>query len=211
MPPRCTLEASRKFELPPLQVLGYCLKLQLGMSHHEVQVALDEPEIYLSSKMQHQFQSARSADGVTETLSQSARTKAFATGFEIAVKTRLQRAGISFLTEEEQTREAREAGTGQAPTPDFLIGSNRADVDADVGLLIALSGYEVRWIEVKNYFGSALGYHGKKLRKQLSNYSRLYGPGAVVFSIGAGESIHQVLPSDVVVLAAPGGGHPPPL
>ena len=165
-----------------------------------VQVALNEPE-RLSSKLLRQFQSARSADGVTETLDQSARTIELAAAFESAVQTHLKLTSVLYLTEDEQKYKARKAGVKPDPTPDFLI---------DSGANLVVGGVDVRWIEVKNFFGSTLGYHGKELLKQLTNYCDLYGPGAVIFSLGAGESVRQVLPPDVLVLASPGGGGPPP-
>jgi hypothetical protein len=193
------LEASREFELPPLQVLERCLQ-ELGMSAKEVQVALNEPN-QLSAKLLREFQSARSADGVSETLEQSARTRELAAAFESAVQTRLKRTGVLFMTEDEQKSKASNAGVRFNPTPDFLI-------DPETNLVVG--GAEVRWIEVKNFFGSTLGYHKQQLQKQLTNYRRLYGPGAVVFSLGAGESMRLVLPKGVLVLASPGGGSPPP-
>ena len=190
------LKASREFEFPPLQVLERCLQQQLGMSAKEAQVALNEPKKQLSAKLLREFQSARSADGVTETLEQSARTRDLAAAFESAVQTRLKRTGVLFLTEDEQKSKASNAGVRSNPTPDFLI-----DPETD----LVVRGAEVRWIEVKNFFGTTLGYHKQQLHKRLTNYHRLYGPGAVVFSLGAGESMRSVL-----VLASPGGGSPPP-
>ena len=117
------------------------------------------------------------------------------------MQTRLKRTGVLFLTEGEQKTKASKAGVRSNPTPDFLI-----DPEAD----FVVGGAKVGWIEVKNFFGSTLGYHGKELLKQRTNYCDLYGPGAVIFSLGAGESVRQVLPPDVLVLASPGGGGPPP-
>jgi hypothetical protein len=62
---------------------------------------------------------------------------------------------------------------------------------------------EVRWIEVKNFFGSALGYHRQKMRSLFEKYRRLYRPGAVVFRLAAGESVLSVLPPDVIVRKLP--------
>ena len=192
------LEASRKFELPPLQVFDRCLQ-QLGMSAKEAQMALNNPK-QLSVDLLRQFQSARSADGVTETHDQSARTSELAVAFESAVGTRLSRTGVLFFTEDQQKKsKASKAGVRLDPTPDFLI-----DLDAD----FVVGGARVCWIEVKNYFGSALGYHRQQLLKQLANYQRLYGTGAVIFRFGAGESIRQILPPGVLVLASPTGGYP---
>jgi len=189
------LQASVKFELPPLAVFGYCLAREPGMSHDTAKVALSEPETHLSGNTLCEFHAARRADGVTQTMMEDVRTHDRAVAFECAVKARLTEGGVAFLTEDDQKREAAAVGSRPQATPDFLI---RGDVPLYIGAA------EVRWIEVKNFFGSALGYHRSPMSKQFEKYRRLYGPGAVVFSLGAGESIRQVLPLDVIVIMLTG-------
>jgi hypothetical protein len=186
------LRASATFALPPLKVFGFFLEHGHGRSAEATRDALNQPEAYLSGETLNMFHVARHADGVTQTADQDRNTAEYAAAFEREVEARLVAAGVPFLTEDAQKR-ARPPGTPSVATPDFLIPS-------DFALVVGVDRDEVRWIEVKNFFGSALGYHGKKIRSQFEKYRRLYGPGAVVFKCVAGESVLSVLPPDVIVL-----------
>jgi len=185
------LKASKRFNLPPLKVFGACLRAERDWTHAQMQATLDDPEAHLSGHSLRQFHAARGADGVTKTLAQDQHIHVRSVAFEAAVETRLARFPVSFTTEEAQRASGTTPGTS---TPDFLISS-------DCELVIG--GSKVGWIEAKNFFGSALGYQGKKMRAQFEKCHALYGPGAVVFSLGAGESIRQILPPGVIVLDAP--------
>lgn len=190
------LSASSKFGLPPLAVFKHFLERGRGLSRNDTRAALDDPELHLQGDTLRQFYAARAADSVTSTGAQDAATLAHATDFERAVQARLDAAGVAYYTEDDQKIRARRdtPGAPLVATPDFLMPP---EFELTVGEA------PVKWIEVKNFFGSALGYHAKKLSKQLGKYRRLYGPGAVVFKCGAGESVARVLPEGVVVLHMP--------
>jgi hypothetical protein len=60
-------------------------------------------------------------------------------------------------------------------TPDFLLLDD-----------VSINGHKVTWIDCKCYYGSAsMGVHGKtSLQRLRHDYSKKWGPGAVIFAFG---------------------------
>lgn len=191
------LRASAEFDLPPLQVFGFLLEHTSDWCGEEattVAEALNHPDVHLSGEYLNMYRDARHADSVTQTSDQKRKAHRPSASFKRYVEARLEAAGVAFITEDAQRRAQPEGTQSIPPTPDFLIPPDFSLVAGDA---------EVRWIKVNNFFGSALGYRRKSMTSKFEKYRRLYGPGAVVFKQGAGESVLSVLPPDVIVLALP--------
>lgn len=64
-------------------------------------------------------------------------------------------------------------------TPDFILQED-----------VFINGQKVCWIDCKCYYGSAsMGIHGKtSLQRVSQDYSKMWGPGAVIFAFGFCES-----------------------
>ena len=106
---------------------------------------------------------------------------------ENAVGSTLARLGIAAESEAEQR------AAGSTCTPDYML--RRAAV---------INGQEVRWIEVKLFFGAGIMRKSwapsLQAIKQAKRYMEAYGPGAVVFAKGHSEALARRMPFGVLLL-----------
>jgi hypothetical protein len=134
--------------------------------------------------------------------------------FERAVDAFLRRSGIAFLTERQQRRNHKRGGP-RPPTPDFMLKEQiRVRVTRSKGRGNVASKNEiiqerVNWIEAKMFYGASTirNDDGKSAVGNIlltaNKYTKLYGPGAMVFMYGCGEQLaNQLRERGVVALDA---------
>lgn len=126
--------------------------------------------------------------------------------YEECVEEHLVRSNIKYETEEQQKERCQ---SGQQPlTPDFLFPE-------PVRLRHAVPGKSdkpstqlttIHWLEAKMFYGASTIPTGTNsavgsVRGKMLKYRQLYGPGAIVFAYGGGESLASDLHKiDVITL-----------
>jgi len=98
--------------------------------------------------------------------------------YELVVQKFLDDNNIKFVTQEFLVEEQKkEVGYAYA-TPDFLLDDK-----------IIFNNHIIKWIEVKNFYGSDVKFMNKKIQKQVDKYYKKWGFGCLVFRYGVYEDI----------------------
>lgn len=95
--------------------------------------------------------------------------------FEKEVENILIQNNIKYKTQEELTIEQK---GNVVCTPDFLITSD-----------LQINGFEVKWIDAKNFYGANTHFIRNKILKQTKKYLDNYGNGCIVFKYGVCDKL----------------------
>ena len=52
-----------------------------------------------------------------------------------------------------------------------------------------INGKVIKWLEIKNFYGSNTKYFKKKVQNQVDKYYKEWGPGCIVFRYGFNETL----------------------
>jgi len=158
--------------------------------------------LFLTKRDNDQLQQARAADIITRELldtttedklyktiisSTTERKKKKATEFEKRVENKLVELSVKFVTEDD----IRTKMGGVYASPDFVVEGG-----------VNIAGKKVYWIDAKGYFGSDMDSVRVPLIRQSTKYNEIFGPGAVVFSLGFTQSLATAVPGVILVSAS---------
>lgn len=157
------LTIADKVKLPPLMVLYQILE---GNSKTEIKNMISNPAL-MPPRLSNELLNILKAD-LSSRLNSDIMAKQ-SLDYENAVGQFLHNLNIQFQTE----NDLRLAKQDVILTPDFLLNTP-----------IIINQSPVYWIDAKNYpmYGSLLVKH--KLIKQAAKYTKVFGPGAMIFSGG---------------------------
>ena len=105
----------------------------------------------------------------------------------------LKSQNIGFFTQNDLTKLHEDAKVRCRVTPDFLLHGK-----------VIINNKPVRWLEVKNYYGSNCKYIPIWLKNQAVDQARKYteafGPGAILFKYGCSAEMRELFSNDVLIL-----------
>merc|ERR1711968_42600 len=99
--------------------------------------------------------------------------------FEKKIGKLLKKKEISFKTQEDLTIEQKKEFGKAVITPDFLLDEE-----------VIINNKLIKWIEVKNFYGSQVKHFKKSIKKQISKYYEKWGTGCIVFRNGFNEDLN---------------------
>jgi hypothetical protein len=158
------LTLSKKYKIPPLLLLRIVYKFK-KYSKENITKILNNKNTILKGYDEQQLILAQKNDVFTvkneyEQLQQSL-------AFEKQVESILITHNITYKTQEMLIKESPYS------TPDFLLTSE-----------LKIHNNIIRWIEVKNFYGTCTKFNHKKIQEQINKYIKLYGNGCLIFSLG---------------------------
>jgi hypothetical protein len=90
--------------------------------------------------------------------------------FEIKIAKVLKKKEVRFKTQEDLIKEQEEMYGKAIITPDFLLDEE-----------IIINDKKVKWIEVKNFYGSNVKHFRNSVKKQINRYYNKWGRGCIVY------------------------------
>lgn len=185
-------ELSQKYNYPPVSIMRNLLMAR-GLSPKQVKAAIASPEDTLESKRdQNQIKSAKRHDSthrkdplIYSNIDSSVRSSS---GMECLLADYLRAQGLRLKTQPElYAEQVNNPAVRRRLTPDILFEDP-----------VMINGEPVRWIDAKNFYGSHL-VSKRNLVRQLNAYTKEWGAGAVVYSMGFSDMIARSVP-DVTFL-----------
>lgn len=157
------MELSREMDFSPVMT-AFIILTSRDLGRKTFKKMINDPESVKDERLRRELQEVRANDPIYSPEGNEVQRKRGVKG-ESILKTWLDRHGI----EHEREEDLREKG---GKTPDFLLKRP-----------IYFRGEEVNWIESKASFGDMREIR-KNLKKQLSSYYELFGPGMVIYWFG---------------------------
>lgn len=197
------LELSVHYDQPPVAIMRAILDYRIQESHLDLDKAFckkivksiiaDElmgPHLdqFLSFREQQALLLAKQSDNVSFVKTYDTTEQEAATAWEQVLHDFLDSHNVNFMTEQN----LREAGASR--TPDCLILDD-----------CYINGRLVRWVDSKNFYGSASAQHYmKSIRKQIQNYeSEFADTGAIVYRHGFSTLLADGLPGTLLLDQGP--------
>jgi hypothetical protein len=162
------LDLSNKYKIPPLTLLKLIYKQKNYSDNKIKQIIDDHKNVAKNLEKYDQLQLNLALNNDVFTIKNEADQLKQSLKFEKKVEDILIKHGITYKTQESLIKETPYS------TPDFLLNSK-----------ITIDKKDINWIEVKNFYGACTKFIYKKIQKQISKYIKLYGPGCLIFSLGA--------------------------
>ena len=162
------LELSKKYNGSPLNILRVIFK-QI-YSKQKAKNFFKHPNL-LKPKDYEQFKLAKRHDAFALVNQDEVAEKANL--FEEAIANVLDIHNILYSTQAELVEEQTKIYGKPINTPDFLIKTP-----------IKINGFEVNWIDAKNFYGANVKFIKDSLIDQTKKYIDTYGPGCVVYKLG---------------------------
>ena len=162
------LELSKKYNGSPLNILRVIFK-QI-YSKKRAKNFFSHPNL-LKPKDFVQFQLAKKHD-IFALVNQDQVVEQ-ANLFEESIQNILDINNIRYITQTELVEEQTRKYGKPINTPDFLIKTP-----------IKINGYEVNWIDAKNFYGANVKFIKDSLIDQTKKYINTYGSGCVVYKLG---------------------------
>lgn len=199
LPKTPILELSVTYDQPPVAIFRAILDSRLRLLYPAIPsgyykqivkaVVMEElngPHLddLLSVWEQDQLDVARQADVLSYQPPYDTSQLDAATKWEESLHKFLDTKQVHYMTEEA----LRKAGATR--TPDVLLLDDTR-----------INGQSVRWMDCKNYFGSAAAKHSlKSVKKQIRNYQRVFdGAGAIVYKHGFTSELEETLPDTLLL------------
>ena len=98
--------------------------------------------------------------------------------YEQKIKRALKKKNVNFKTQEDLANEQKKEFGYAKITPDFLFDD-----------VIEINGEKIKWMEIKNFYGSNIKYFKNKIKKQVDKYYKKWGKGCIVFRYGFNNDI----------------------
>eukprot|EP01112_Ceratiomyxa_fruticulosa_P006134 TRINITY_DN16933_c0_g1_i1.p1 TRINITY_DN16933_c0_g1~~TRINITY_DN16933_c0_g1_i1.p1 ORF type:complete len:338 (-),score=55.75 TRINITY_DN16933_c0_g1_i1:34-1047(-) len=110
-------------------------------------------------------------------------------GYEKRVVPKLESLGLHIIVEENLAKE-QESNTGdKVITPDILISNNQT---------VIVNGTQIRWIELKYFFGS--NFKLGSVKAQIKRYVTRWGNDMLIMGLGFSESFAKQLPKECICI-----------
>lgn len=181
------LDLAQAYDLPPTTVLRTVLQ-----SHGQ---KLSNKTVDMLSPRDRASLEEASANDIVASLDQS-ESAAAADSFENDVEQLIRKLApdVEIVTENNMRAIPRAPRSKSVITPDLFFP----------GGLKLRDGQLVRWIEVKNLYGSgSVKFFCRKYVEQAQKYRKRFGPGVFMFSLGFSDELQRLMPSGVKLLAWP--------
>lgn len=160
------VELANEYDFSPVLTIGLVLR-QNGYTKRMVNDILHHPEGIKNRRIKREIRDALTADKLYSPEGNRVQAERGRKG-EATIAEWLESIGLEFETENDLR--------GRFPkTPDFLLKKN--------GDGFFIRGEEVRWVESKGSFGDKFEVD-RNLKRQLSQYLDLFGPGMVIYHFG---------------------------
>nr|QFG74333.1 MAG: hypothetical protein [Megaviridae environmental sample] len=85
---------------------------------------------------------------------------------------------VRYKTQEQLIEDQKKTKGYAYATPDFLLDEK-----------IIINNHMIKWIEVKNFYGTNVRFIKKKIQKQIDKYHKIWGFGCLVFRYGIYENL----------------------
>lgn len=164
------LELTKKYDIAPLTIMRLIIKdkykFKISKSNQNKLDKYDKKQLGLA--LDNDITSQIDQDQV---LDESIK-------YEQKIERALNKKNIKFKTQEDLANEQMEELGYVKITPDFLFEKD-----------IEINGEKVKWMEVKNFYGSNIKYFKNKIKKQLNKYYQKWGKGCIVFRYGFNDTL----------------------
>ena len=159
------LDLCKKYDIAPLTIMRMIIleKYNFKISENKIKKLKDNDKKQLEIALNNDITSQLNQDSVMD---ESIK-------YEQKIGRALSKKGIKYKTQEDLTEEQTEKYGYAVITPDFLFDQE-----------INLNGENIKWMEIKNFYGSNIKYFKNKIKKQLTKYKNKWGKGCVVFRYG---------------------------
>ena len=144
-------------------------------------------ELLMSARDKEELAAAKAVDH-TSYAEEDSTERIRSADWEESLYTYLDGSGVRYLNESTLKE------LGSPSTPDCVLLDN-----------CYVNGRLVRWIDMKNYYGSSASKHFvDKLIKQVSRYDNEFGgPGAIVYKLGHSRGLAEQLPGTLLLDRGP--------
>lgn len=159
------LRTSKQFDLSPLSIMRVIIqkKYKIKIKDNLINKLDDKDQKQIKIAIENDIVSQLDQDNIQE---ESIK-------YENKIKRALERKNVKFKTQEQLVEEQKLKYGKALITPDFLLDSN-----------IMINGKVIKWLEIKNFYGSNTKYFKKKVKKQVDKYYKEWGHGCVVYRYG---------------------------
>ena len=164
------LKISKEFDFSPMSIMRLLIKDKYGIKVNNLNINK------LSSYDKTQLLTADSNDIVAPIDQNDVADESVK--YEKKIERLLLKKKIGLKTQDDLIVEQTKKYGKAIITPDFLLDQK-----------IIINNKEVKWIEVKNFYGSNTNYFKKKIEKQLNRYQNKWGPGCIVFRYGISSEL----------------------
>lgn len=164
------LDLCKKYDIAPLTIMRMIIqeKYNFKISEDKIKKLKNYDKEQLELAINNDITSQLNQDSVMD---ESIK-------YEQKIGRALTKKGIKYKTQEDLTEEQKEKYGYAVITPDFLFDQE-----------INVNGEKIKWMEIKNFYGSNIKYFKNKIRKQLKKYNDKWGKGCVVFRYGFNSDI----------------------
>ncbi|MEM2900216.1 MAG: C15orf41 family protein [Thermoplasmata archaeon] len=174
------LELAKEVSFPPV-LLAYLIFQENNTPRKEFWKNVREPEKIKDSRLRKEFKEISESDMMYSPKGNELMRIRGKKG-EARLAAWLDAHGITYRTENDLK--------GKYPkTPDFLLDKP-----------LKINGWTINWIESKANFGDEVEVK-KNLKNQLEPYTRLFGPGLVVYWFDFVDAAAEILPPEVKIVS----------
>lgn len=164
------ISLSKNFDISPLSIMRMIIKdkYKFKLTENNIQNLnnYDKKQVELAIK-----------NDITSQLNQDDANKK-SIQYEKKIERALLKRNVNFKTQEDLILEQTKKHGHAVITPDFLFDQE-----------IKINGQLIKWMEVKNFYGSNIRYFKNKVKKQLKKYQKKWGKGCVVFRYGFNDKL----------------------
>ena len=165
------LKLSKKYKYPPMGILRLILKDK----YPNVKLSLKNLNEY-DNRDKKQILLAEENDIISNLDQKEQQDKS--EKYEEKIAHFLDKKNIEYETQEKLISQQKEEKGYSYATPDFLLKNK-----------IIINNKEIKWLEVKNFYGSDIKFIKKKIQKQIDKYYKIWGFGCVVFRYAFYENL----------------------
>jgi hypothetical protein len=166
------LQISKKYDFSPMSIMRLIIKEQYP------EIKLNKNNINdLKKYDSEQVKLAESNDMVSNLDQGDQQLKS--EKYEEKVAHFLDSKDIKYVTQESIVEEQKKTKGYAYATPDFLLNEK-----------IIINDNEVKWLEVKNFYGTNSKFTKKKIQKQVNKYYKKWGFGCLIFRYAIYENLH---------------------
>jgi hypothetical protein len=164
------ITTSKHFDLSPLSIMRVIIlnKYKIKIKSNLIKKLDDKDKKQLEMAMDNDIVSQLDQDDIQKE----------SINYENKIKRALERKNIKFKTQEQLVEEQKLKYGKAIKTPDFLLDSK-----------IMINGKVIKWLEIKNFYGSNTKYFKKKVQNQVDKYYKEWGTGCIVFRYGFNEKL----------------------
>jgi len=174
------LELAKEVSFPPV-LLAYLIFQENNTPRKEFWKYVREPDKIKDARMRKEFKEISEADMMYSPKGNELMRIRGKKG-EARLSSWLDAHGITYRTENDLK--------GKYPkTPDFLLDKP-----------LKINGWTINWIESKANFGDEIEVK-KNLKNQLEPYTKLFGPGLVVYWFDFVDAAVEILPPDIKIVS----------